>query len=99
MGMTERFGGIWFEQKFTSKILVSEEYDSTLDAISSIYQRTTDGHYEVAFWLKGKAASDPQWSLPLWGSIAGQGIFGTIDDAISHLRAIRDQHASVSGGA
>jgi hypothetical protein len=99
MGMTERFGGIWFEQTLTTVVLVSDEYDSELDAITSIYQRVLDGHYEVAFWIKGKADSDPQWSLPLWGSIASQGIFGTFKDAQAHLRAIRDEHAGTPGGA
>ena len=97
--MIERLGGIWLEQKLTSKVLISEEYDPALDAISSIYQRSVDGHFEVAYWLKGKADSDPQWSLPLWGSIAGQGIFGTVEDARAHLQAIRDQHAISRGGA
>ena len=99
MGMIERFGGIWFEQKLTSKVVISEEHDLVLDAISSVYQRNVDGHFEVAYWLKGKADSDPQWSLALWGSIAGQGIFGTLEDALAHLNAIRDQHAASRSGA
>ena len=89
MGMIERFGGIWFEQMHATKILICETYDPVLDAILSIHQRRVDGHFEVAFWQK---SPDPQWSLPLWNSVANHGLFGTLEDAQAHLQAIRDQY-------
>jgi hypothetical protein len=53
---------------------------------------------EQPFWVKGKALSDPPWSLPLWGSIAGQGIYGCIEDAVAHLNAIEAQYIERRAG-
>jgi hypothetical protein len=88
----ERYGGLWLDRSASAPPMVKEEYDPALDVVKSIYRRRSDGFFEVAFWVKGKAVSDPQWSLPLWGSIAGPGIYGSIEDAVAHLNAIEAQY-------
>ena len=69
-----------------------EEYDAKHDAYMVIWQRASDGHFEVEYLVKGKEHRDPQWSLPCWGSIAGHGIYGTLADAQAHLQAIAREH-------
>jgi hypothetical protein len=88
--MIERYGGIWLDRSASAPSLVKEEYDETLDVVKSIYRRKSDGFFEVAFWVKGP--SGPQWSLPLWGSIAGAGIYELFEDAVAHLSAIEAQY-------
>jgi hypothetical protein len=87
--MMERYGGLWFERAASAPVIVKEEYDSTLDIVRSVYQRNIDGFFEVAFWVKGPTG--PQCSLPLWGSIAEQGIYGTLEEAMAYLDAIEAQ--------
>jgi hypothetical protein len=89
---TERHGGLWLNRVETKDKLVREHYDAEADAFTLIWQRVSDGHFQVEYLVKGKAQTDPQWSLPLWGGIAGQGIFGTLADAERHLKAISAQH-------
>lgn len=74
---TERHGGIWPNQTATLNQLVVETYDSQSDAFTLIWQRASDGHFQIEYLVKGKARIDPQWSLPFWGNIAGQGIYET----------------------
>lgn len=95
----ERHGGLWINRAETASKLVVEQYDSEHDAFTLIWQRASDGFFEVEFLLKGKACSDPQWSLPFWESVAGQGIYGTLADAHSHLRAIINEHRQRVAGA
>ena len=90
--MHEYHGGLRFDRSASAPEVLSEEYDATLDAIKAIYRRKGDGFYEVEFSIKGKATSDPQWSLPFWGNVAGQGIFGTLEDAQAHLRSVEQQY-------
>lgn len=85
---TERHGGIWLNRANTLNKLVVEEYDSESDSITLIWQRASDGYFEVEYLVKGKVRSDPQWSLPFWGNIAGRGIYGTLADAQANLKAI-----------
>ena len=85
---TERHGGIWLNRASTLDKLVFEKYDSESDSFTLIWQRASDGHFQIEYLVKGKAHSDPQWSLPFWGSIAGQGIYGTLADAEVDLKAI-----------
>jgi hypothetical protein len=88
----ERHGGLWLNRAKTSNKLVHEEYDSEHDAYILIWQRASDGHFEVEYLIKGKEDRDPQWSLPFWGSIAGHGIYGTLADATAHLNAVAREH-------
>ncbi|TVO52665.1 hypothetical protein [Denitromonas halophila] len=85
---TERHGGLWLNRARTSDKLVAEEYDEKHEAFTLIWQRASDGHFQVEYLIKGKEHRDPQWSLPFWGNIAGQGIFGTLGDAQAHLKAV-----------
>jgi hypothetical protein len=79
--------------------LVVEEYDADRDSFTLIWKRATDGHFKVEYLVKGKAASDPQWSLPLWGNISRSGIFGTQEDARAHVNAIADDYHRTYTGA
>jgi len=88
----ERNGGLWLNRATTSRNLVLEEYDVENDAYTLIWQRASDGHIEVEYFVKGKEHRDPQWSLPFWGSIAGHGIYETLADAQAHLQAIAREH-------
>ncbi|MET3137074.1 hypothetical protein AAKU61_001426 [Undibacterium sp. GrIS 1.2] len=85
---TERHGGIWLNKASTVDQLVVEEYDSERDSFTLIWQRASDGHFQIEYLVKGNASSDPQWSLPFWENIAGQGIYGTLSDAQADLKAI-----------
>jgi len=89
---TERHGGIWLNSAGTVNKLVVEEYDSESDSFTLIWQRASDGHFQIEYLVKGKARSDPQWSLPFWGNIAGQGIYGTLADAQADLKAIVSEY-------
>lgn len=89
---TERHGGIWLNRATTSDELLSERYDPEYDAFVLIWRRALDGRFVAEYLVKGKAVSDPQWSLPFWGNIAGQGIFGTLEDAHRHLKAVAGEH-------
>jgi hypothetical protein len=88
--LIERYGGLWLNRSSSAPPVVKEEYDPTLDVVKSIYRRESDGFFEVAFWVKGSAG--PQWSLPMWGSIAGPGIYELMEDAVAHLNAIEAQY-------
>jgi hypothetical protein len=88
----ERNGGLWLNRAGTSDKLIAEQYHSEQDVYTLIWQRASDGLFQAEYLVKGKAQTDPQWSLPFWGNIADQGIFGTIGDAQLHLQAIADQH-------
>jgi hypothetical protein len=96
---TERHGGLWLNRATTADELVSEKYDSEHDAFILIWRRAYDGYFMAEYLVKGKANSDPQWSLPFWGNIAGQGIFGTLEDAQRHLRAIANDHRQKTASA
>ncbi len=85
---TERHGAIWLDRANTVNKLVAEEYDSESDFYTLIWQRACDGHFQIEFLVKNSATSDPQWSLPFWGNIAGQGIYGTLVDAQNDLALI-----------
>jgi hypothetical protein len=87
----ERHGGLWLNRAEASDKLVAEEYDPVRDAFLLVWQRASDGLFQVEYLVKGKARTDPQCSLPLWGNVAGPGIFGTLDDAQSHLKAIANE--------
>lgn len=89
---TERHGGIWLNRASTVDQLVVEEYDSESDSFTLIWQRASDGHFQIEYLVKGSASSDPQWSLPFWGNIAGQGIYGTFADAQADLKAIVSEY-------
>jgi hypothetical protein len=95
----ERHGGLWINRAGTLNKLIVEQYDPEQDAITLIWQRASDGNFQVEYLVKGNAYKDPQWSLPLWGNIAGQGIFGTIGDARRHLEAVVDQRRRKAAGA
>lgn len=84
---TERHGGIWLNRASTLDKLVVEKYDSESDSITLIWQRESDGHFQVEYFVKGKAQSDPQWSLPFWGNVAVQGIYESLADAQADLEA------------
>ncbi|QTN26200.1 hypothetical protein HZ993_12675 [Rhodoferax sp. AJA081-3] len=88
----ERSGGIWLSRAQTFDKLLVEEYDQEHDAFILIWQRASDGHFQVEYLVKGKEHRDPQWSLPFWGNIAGQGIYGTLADANADLNAIAKEH-------
>ncbi|MDE3071664.1 MAG: hypothetical protein KGJ63_02900 [Pseudomonadota bacterium] len=95
---TERHGGIWLNRANTANKLVIEEYDAESDAFTLIWQRASDGYFQIEYLVKGKARTDPQWSLPFWGNIAGQGIYGTLADAKTDLKAIvYEYHRRVAG--
>jgi hypothetical protein len=96
---TERHGGIWLNRASTVNQLVVEEYDSESDSFTLIWQRVSDGHFQIEYLVKGKASSDPQWSLPFWGNIAGQGIYGTLADAQADLKAIVSEYRQRVAGA
>ena len=96
---TERHGGLWLNRAETKDKLVRELYDEETDTFTLIWQRASDGHFQVEYLVKGNARTDPQWSLPLWGNIAGQGIFGTLGDAERHVKVISEQHRQKSAGA
>lgn len=96
---TERHGGLWLNRAETKDQLVREHYDEEADAFTLIWRRASDGYFQVEYLVKGKAQTDPQWSLPFWGNIAGQGIFGTRADAERHLKAIFEQHRQRSPDA
>jgi hypothetical protein len=95
----ERHGGLWLNRSKTRDRLVTEQYDAVRDAFILIWQRASDGHFQVEYLVKGKAHTDPQRSLPLWGNIAGPGIFGTLNDAQVHLEAIANKHHKNDTGA
>ena len=99
MSMIERHGGIWVEERLSAKTLVSEEYDQVLDSITSIYQRKLDGHYECTFCVKPMHNNGSQWSMPFWSNIAGQGIFGRMEEAFAHLQVIKAKYANRKSGA
>lgn len=88
----ERCGGLWINRAGTSDKLLLEEYDEECDAFILIWQRTYDGHFQVEYLVKDKEHRDPQWSLPFWGNIADQGIYGSLSDARAYLKAIADEH-------
>lgn len=84
----ERHGAIWPNRASAHDKLVDEQYNSTSDAFTLIWQRAIDGFYEAEYLVKGKV--NPQWSLPFWENLAGQGIFETLADARSYLEAFAD---------
>jgi hypothetical protein len=96
---TERNGGIWLNRASTSDKLVVEEYDAMSDTFTLIWQRASDGYFQIEYLVKGKARTDPQWSLPFWGNIAGQGIYGTLADAQADLKAIVGEYRRKVAGA
>lgn len=87
---TERKGGIWPSRASVKDKLVHEEYDSARDAFMLIWQRESDGFFEIQYLVKGKV--EPQWSLPFWENIAGHGIFENEADATSELEAFTDNY-------
>jgi len=89
---TERHGGLWISRATTSKELIVEEYDPVRDSFTIIWRRMADGYFEAEYLVKGKAGTDPQWSLPLWGNISQSGIFGTQEDARAYVNAIADDY-------
>jgi hypothetical protein len=96
---TERHGGIWLNRANTLNKLLVEEYDSESDSFTLIWQRASDGYFLIEYLVKGKAHSDPQWSLPFWGNIAGQGVYGTLADAQADLKAIVSEYRRKVTGA
>jgi hypothetical protein len=95
----ERHGGLWLNRAKTRDNLVSEEYDPLYDAFSLIWQRASDGYFQVEYLVKSKAETDPPGMLPLWSGIASQGLFGTLTDARLHLEAIANEHHKKVTGA
>jgi hypothetical protein len=87
---TERNGGVWPSRASVSGKLVYEMYDSTNDAFILVRQRACDGFFEAEYLVKGKP--DPQWSLPFWENIGGNGIFETQSDALSNIITITNNH-------
>ncbi|MCB6183087.1 hypothetical protein LIN78_05930 [Leeia sp. TBRC 13508] len=85
----ERLGGIWPNGAETKDELVIEKYDPVYDTFTLVWQRATDGFF-AQYMVKGN--SDPQWELPFWGNIADQGIFGTQEEALSHILAIANDY-------
>jgi len=87
---TERKGGIWPTRSSAKDKLVYEEYDSARDAFMLIWQRESDGFFEIQYLVKGNV--EPQWSLPFWENIAGHGIFENEADPTSELEAFADNY-------
>lgn len=84
----EKRGGLWINRANTCDELIVEEYDDENDAFLLIWRRAADGLYSTEYLVKGKEHRDPQYSLPFWGNVAGQGLFGSISDARTHASAI-----------
>ena len=95
----ERHGGLWLNRAATANRLLVEEFNAEHDAFTLIWQRASDGNFQAEYLVKGKAHTDPQWSLPFWGNIAGQSIFGTVEDARVHVLAISSEYRRKLAGA
>jgi len=95
----KRYGGLWLNRASTKDRLVREHYDRQSDVITLVWQRASDGYYRVEYLVKGKATTDPPETLPLWGDVAGSGIYGSIEDAERHLAAIAGQRSRERAGA
>lgn len=91
----ERQGGIWMAAPPAPSHLIAERFDPALQAFQLIWQRDSDGHFQVEFLIKDEAARNPQWSLPFWTDIAQGGIFESLSAAEAHLVAVSNNRRAV----
>ena len=89
MDWEERHGGLWVDRAEPNDTVLSEHYDPELDSFMLIRQRASDDYFQVEFLIK---VADPQFSLPVWDNIAGEGIFGTLAEAERHLKTLAQEH-------